>query len=393
MKVVILLLIYLLAPIVVILLFRNVKAIRQIGTVMMAYAIGIILALIGFMPVSGEVDYEAVSSLQKWIQNLTIPIAIPLMLFSCDFKLWTKSLPKTFAALLGGIASIVIAVVIAFFIFKDSGIDDINNVAAMMVGIYTGGTMNFYALGSALHVNPDTIVIAYTFEVLVTFPFIIFIVAGGYKLLRKFLPYKDVSATVNTTEYKDIEDGGIENYGGMFKRETFPKMLLALLTSVIFLAVGAGLSLLLTGKLNEMIIILTITTLSIAASFNKNIRKLPKTFELGMFFILIFSVVVASQFDIYSIDTNAMMICLFILTILVISIVLHLIFSRISKVPGDLFTVSHIGLLCSPPFIPPIVGAMKNKKVLISGIVIGLVGYAIGTYLGVFLAQVFRWIN
>jgi uncharacterized membrane protein len=33
---------------------------------------------------------------------------------------------------------------------------------------------------------------------------------------------------------------------------------------------------------------------------------------------------------------------------------------------------------------------MKNKKVLISGIVIGLVGYAVGTYLGVLLYTFFK---
>jgi uncharacterized membrane protein len=31
---------------------------------------------------------------------------------------------------------------------------------------------------------------------------------------------------------------------------------------------------------------------------------------------------------------------------------------------------------------------MKNKKVLLSGIVVGLMGYAIGTYLGALLAWV-----
>ena len=48
----------------------------------------------------------------------------------------------------------------------------------------------------------------------------------------------------------------------------------------------------------------------------------------------------------------------------------------------NMFTVGHISLLCSPPFVPPIVEALGNRKVLISGIAIGLVGYAIGTYLG-----------
>ena len=57
-----------------------------------------------------------------------------------------------------------------------------------------------------------------------------------------------------------------------------------------------------------------------------------------------------------------------------------------AKVSGDLFCVALVALLCSPPFVPPVVGAMGNKKVLISGIVIGLIGYAIGTYIGVALA-------
>ena len=109
-----------------------------------------------------------------------------------------------------------------------------------------------------------------------------------------------------------------------------------------------------------------------------------------MFFILMFSVVVASQFDIYSINMSAVNIGLFVLYVMFVSVIIHIIFSRITKVPGDLFTVAHVGLLCSSPFIPPIVGAMKNKKVLISGIVIGLVGYAVGTYLGVLLYTFFK---
>ena len=51
-------------------------------------------------------------------------------------------------------------------------------------------------------------------------------------------------------------------------------------------------------------------------------------------------------------------------------------------------TTNLTSLLCSPPFVPPVVGAMKNKKVLISGIAIGLVGYAVGTYLGVLIAYI-----
>ncbi|MEG1661872.1 MAG: DUF819 family protein, partial [Clostridiales bacterium] len=229
-------------------------------------------------------------------------------------------------------------------------------------------------------------ILAYTFEMLVTFPFILFLVAGGYKIFRKILPYPDESVTIGTSEIGLKGGDDFENYSGMLNKKNFPKMMLGLLLSVLMLAIGAGLSLLITGKLNELVIILTITTLSIAASFNKKVRDLPKTFELGMFLILIFSIVVASQFNIYSIDTSAMIMCAFIAFIMLTSIFLHFIICKISKVSGDLFVVGHVGLLCSPPFIPPIVGAMGNKKVLISGIVIGLVGYAVGTYLGLLLS-------
>jgi uncharacterized membrane protein len=339
-------------------------------------------------PETLEVSKTLMGKIQTWVMNITVPLAIPLMLFSSDFRLWTKSLPKTILALVGGVISIIVAVVAGFFLFRNSGIEDINNVAAMMTAIYTGGTLNFFALGSALQVDPNTITLTYTFEMLVTFPLILFIVGGGYKVFRKILPFKDESTDININ--MDIEDDVFENYKGMFSRKTFPKMMIGLLISIVMLIIGAGLSLAITGKLNELIIILTITTLAIAASFSKYVRTLPKTFELGMFFILIFSVVVASQFDIYSVNTSALSMLWFILFIMLTSVVLHLILSRIFKVSGDLFTVAHIGLLCSPPFIPPIVAAMGNRKVLISGIVIGLIGYAIGTYLGVAISYFFN---
>lgn len=390
MKVYVITLVYLLFPFLIAYIFHRYKFLQKVGTVIMAYAVGVVMALTGVMTFDGPdmaMQSQTMKTIQTWIMNISVPLAIPLLLFNCDFRLWTKSLPKTIAALLGGTLSIVIAVVSAFFIFRNSGIDNLPDVAGMMTAIYTGGTMNFYALGSALSVDPTTITFVYTFEMLVTFPLLLFIVGGGYKLFRKILPYKDANVSVSEDE---VHVTDIEEYGGMVKKRVLPKTLLGLLISVVFLAIGAGLSLLITGKLNELVVILTITTLAIAASFSPKIRNLPKTFELGMILILMFSIVVASQFDIYSLDTSALPLLYFVLYIMLASVILHLLFCRISRVSGDLFTVAHIGLLCSPPFIPPVVGAMGNKKVLISGIAIGLAGYAIGTYLGVAIAYLLR---
>ena len=385
-KVYIILACYIIFPILIIEAFKRWTVVQKIGTVVLAYAVGIIASLCGVFHFADPTIGATFSKLQSTIMNVAVPLAIPLMLFNCDFKLWTKSLPKTTWALVTGLAAVLIASISGYFIFRNS-VPEIAKVTGMMAGIYTGGTMNFNALGAALNVDRSVMAIVLAFQMVITTPYIFFLLGGGYKIFRKLLPYKDITHKGRMDE-DEVETNDVENYRGMFEKRNFIGMMKGLGLSVIFLAVGAGLALLITGTLNELVVILTITTLSIIASFFKPIRELPNTFELGMFFILIFSVIVASMFDINSVNGGSLYIGGFVLWIIGISVGLHLLLCRIAKVSGDLFCVCQVGLLCSPPFVPPIAGAMKNKKVLISGIVVGLVGYAIGTYLGALLAWV-----
>ena len=385
-KVYIILALYIVFPILIIEAFKRWTIVQKIGTVVLAYAVGIIASLCGVFNFATPEVAESFSKLQSTIMSVAVPLAIPLMLFNCDFKLWTKSLPKTAWALVTGLVAVIIASISGYFIFRNN-VPEIAKVTGMMAGIYTGGTMNFNALGAALNVDRSVMAIVLAFQMVITTPYIFFLLGGGYKIFRKLLPYKDITHKGRMDE-DQVETADVENYRGMFEKKNFIGMMKGLGLSVIFLAVGASLALLITGTLNELVVILTITTLSIIASFFKKVRELPKTFELGMFFILIFSVIVASMFDINSVNGGSLYIGGFVFWIIGISVGLHLLLCRIAKVSGDLFCVCQVGLLCSPPFVPPIAGAMKNKKVLISGIVVGLVGYAIGTYLGAFLAWI-----
>jgi len=384
MKIAIIISIFVLTPFIIITAFRKYQLAKNIGTVIMAYAVGILFSfLFSFTDFFAEGEATSFKKITDMLMSISVLIAIPLMLFSSDFKLWSKALPKTLIALVTAIVAVIVAVVVSFFIFKDSGITTLSKIGGMMAGFYNGGSMNFFAVGKGLGVEETLITITLTSEMIIVFPFLIFLTAGGYKLFRWLLPFKDKSMVVDKTDPTDPVLNDIENYGGMLTKKVFPRTMLGFLLSLGFLIIGAGLSLLITGGLNDLVIILTITTLAIIASFNAKIRNLPRTFELGMFFILIFSIIVASQFDPVMFVGEALKIFLFVLSITVITIVLHLILCRIFKIPGDLYSVAIVGMLCSPPFIPPIVAAMGNRKVLISGITIGLVGYAIGTYIGV----------
>jgi len=394
MKITIIISAIVLIPFIIIIAFRKYQVAKNIGTVIMAYTVGILMSFLfastDFFSASEAASFKGITD---QLMTISVLLAIPLMLFSSDFKLWSKALPKTLIALITGVIAVLAAVVISFFMFYDSGITTLSKVAGMMAGFYNGGSMNFFAVGKGLGVDETIITITLTSEMIIVFPVIIFLTAGGYKLFRLLLPFKDEATVVDKSNSKDAVLNDIENYDGMFAKKIFPKTMLGFLLSLASLVVGAGLSLLITGQLNELVVILTITTLAIIASFNKKIRTLPRTFELGMFFILIFSIIVASQFDLVTFKDEALNIFLFVLSITIITIVLHAIFCRIFKIPGDLFSVAIVGMLCSPPFIPPLVSAMGNRKVLISGITIGLVGYAIGTYIGVGMYYVLEMIK
>jgi hypothetical protein len=63
-------------------------------------------------------------------------------------------------------------------------------------------------------------------------------------------------------------------------------------------AVGGGLSMLVPNHMVMVVVILTITTLGILASLIPAVNRIDKTFESGMYLILIFSIVVASMADV-----------------------------------------------------------------------------------------------
>jgi uncharacterized membrane protein len=381
--------VYLLGPFLILLLFQKLSLVRKLGTILPAYAVGIVLSLTNTVPVS-PAEALSIAKLQENIMNLTVPLAIPLLLFSTDFNWWTHSMTKTLSALLGGIVAVCLAVVLGFMVFRQAGVPDLWKAAGMMTGMYTGGTLNFVAVGQSLHVDSTIYTLFSTFDMVLSFFFLLFIVGGGYRLFRRFLPYGEAGHTAHHSQ--TLQADYAEKYHRLLRPGLIPGTLVALLLSGLFVGIAAGISLWLTGSMNELVIVLTISTLSLLASFFKPIRKLPNTYELGMFLIVVFSIVVASQFDPGKLQREHLNIVGFIAFVIAVATLLHLLISKITRVPGDLFTVAHVALLYSPPFVPPVAAAMHNRNVLVSGIAIGLIGWAVGTYLGVGLSELLYWI-
>ncbi|HOO84888.1 MAG TPA: DUF819 family protein, partial [Prolixibacteraceae bacterium] len=134
-------------------------------------------------------------------------------------------------------------------------------------------------------------------------------------------------------------------------------------------------------------VILTITTLGLAISIIPSINKIEKTFELGMYFILVFCVTVASMANLRTIfQIEFINLFMYVLIAVFGSMIIHVILSYIFKIDTDTTIITITALSTSPPFVPVVAGALRNKNIIVMGITIGVIGYAIGNYLGVFIA-------
>jgi uncharacterized membrane protein len=112
-----------------------------------------------------------------------------------------------------------------------------------------------------------------------------------------------------------------------------------------------------------------------------------KTFEAGMYLILIFSITVSSMADIQKFSIQSAPILYYIIFVIFGSLFFQALISIFFRIDTDTMLITSTALICSPPFVPVVAGALRNKEIIITGITVGIIGYAIGNYLGFFVAQ------
>lgn len=370
------LLLFLLAPAGVLWLCRRVKILGKAGPVLILYFLGLVVGNIGWKP-------SGLPALQDTLTNVTVPLAIPLMLFGCTFR--RSETRSQLLALVTGLVAVVIAVFAGFLIFGRS-LDDGAKVGGMLTGVYTGGTVNLASLQAMLAAPEETFVLMNSCDVVVSFLYLVFLMAAGVKLFRRWLPNQTnvaVSADDGRIIGEAISRTHENPYRGLLSRYGFRDIGIQIGTAAVIIAVSGGLGLLCSEDAFMTVFILTLTTLSIAASFLKFIRGRRYGYDVGMYFIYIFSMTVASMADFGNLDLGGSLNLLGYLALAVFgSLLLQVLMARIFRIDSDTMVISSVAFICSPPFVPMMAGAMKNRRVLASGLAIGVFGYAAGNYLG-----------
>lgn len=361
-------------------LCRKVSFLGKIGPVLILYLIGLLIGNLGLMP-------DQLPAVQELMSNAMVPLAIPLMLFGCTFR--KEGTRSQILALITGMISVIMAVIIGYLIFgKD--IDQGAKVGGMLTGVYTGGTINLAALKTMLSVKDETYIMINSYDILISFLYLTFLLTIGIRLFRKILPHdKSVISRKDMAEIrKEIARNEENPYKGLFTRDGIRHAGTAIGLTLLICAVSAGVALALPSSMFMTVFILMLTTLGIGASFIRKIHDTPYSYDIGMYCIYIFCIAVASMADLGKLDfAGGINLFGYLLIAVFGSLLLQVIFARIFRIEADMMVIASVTYINSPPFVPMMAAAMKNKNVLVPGLSIGILGYAVGNYLGFLISQ------
>ncbi len=282
LNLIVLILFYVTFPLFLIWLTMKYPFFKKIGAIVLAYGLGIIIANVGILPKGSDAFRDAtmtknvsflpekelnelieagilvqsdtkannVASIQDWVQTAIVPLALPLILFSLSIRRWFRFAGKGFLSLLLALVSVVVIVASGFFIFGDK-IPEADKVAGMLIGCYTGGTVNMASLAVALKVEPNAFVMTNTYDMIVGALTILFFITLGPRFFRWFLPpfkkawRRSGQPTLSLLMLEKQMSEDFDDFSGMFRKGTFLPLLGSLGLAVFVFAAGFIVSLLL----------------------------------------------------------------------------------------------------------------------------------------------------
>ena len=373
--------IFCLAPAGVIWLCRRFPLLDNIGPIMILYALGMI---IGNLPL----NIPGMATVQEIATSATIPLAIPMMLFSCRFT--RRDASTQLKVVVSGFLSVALAVV-AGYLLCGKHIAEGDKIGGIMSGMYTGGMLNAAALQAIFKVEEQSYIVMCSYDIIISFLYLIFLVAAGYKIFRRLYGERDTKVLTDSEKEeldRQLAEAKRNPYAGLWSRDGMRELGKIVGFTAIVVGLSAASTLPFRDEWFMVIFILVLSTLGVVASFLRPVQRLGRSFDIGMYLIYIFSIAMASMADFSDLKLADGLNQIMFLTITVFgSLALHALFCRLMRVDADSMTVSSVSFINSPPFVPMMVAVLKNKSTLIVGLGAGIVGYALGNHFGVLMAS------
>ena len=357
----------------------RVAALSKVGASLLAIAFGAALSNTGVVPASSEV-YDAVL-------GPVTSLAIAWLLLSVNLGDLKKAGPRMVGAFGLAVAGTVLGAFVAAAVYQARFGDDTWRIAAAMTGTYSGGSVNFISVGRAAGLSgplfagataADNVVTALWLAVTLVLPI----------WLRRFYPAPTRSDASATSAEQSSTPASRHQHHPYFVLEGLSAARTANLVAV-------GLALVLASEwLGQLVpgvpAILWLTTLALILGHSPLFREAPGAMQLGsvglhFFFVLIG---VLSRFS----EIVAVGLEVLFFTLIVVGVHGIVVFGagKLLRLDMGSIAVASQASVGGPSSALAVAVSREWRHLVLPGVVVGLLGYAVGTYLGLGVGYVVR---
>ena len=352
---------------------KEFKALQYIPPIVLLYLFIMILSSNGFFEKNEEIKH-----LYTTIKANMLPAMLFLFLLPHKITRLFKLGPKMLISFAGASLSLFLAFILIFFLFG-SGSFDIE-VLAPLAGSWMGGTANMLAVSSALQSSENAIGITMLID---SVDYALWVM-----LLLMLVPFSTIFNRF--TQAKDsVKDITIDTACALhFSLRAYLWLIVSALFISLFSQILAIYFAKFIGSVSMWSIILA-TLAGMIFSFTPlaNIKGIQTTAS-GMLYLLI--ALIASRANL-SFDIHLLNYLLMGMGILMFHALFMVVFAKLFKL--DLFSIcvaslANIGGIASAP----ILSAAYSQSLVGVGVLMATLGYVIGTFAALFLAEVLRWL-
>jgi len=358
---------------------QKYKFFRTFGPPIVCIILGIILSNTGLMPHWNDV-YGVVF-------QYAIPLSIAMFMLNVDLKAWKNISKQPLLAVMFAVISVSF-VALAVGVLFATKIDDGWKIAGMFVGTYTGGSSNLTAIGTGLGASASTFAAANAADYIVGMPtLILFFAVPGllakWKGFEKLWPYK--------LSEEELASGDEDE---LFAKKEWSITDIAILFAIGF--VVTEIATFVSSGFNPMISsavrILLITTISIILAQLEPVKKVNGNIDLGMFLAMYFLVIIGLLVNINEFVTSTPLIAIFCGIVIILSLILHITLCRIFKIKYQYVLISIVAAIGDGTSAAMLAGAGNWKSIMSIAIVLGVIGAALGNYVGIGVAYAIKMI-
>ncbi|QJE95768.1 DUF819 domain-containing protein [Luteolibacter luteus] len=362
---------------------------EKLSAPVIALLLAMLLSNTGIMPAKEIPAYDFIGA---WL----VPLALPLLLMQANLLKIAREAGRLMFAVLLASAGTIIGAFTAVAMFRDCGIPQIEQAAAIMTGSYIGGMVNFLAIQDSTGATGElTTGLVVADNLVMAGFFVLLLWMAGSKFFLKRYPHPHSSNDGSPVE-EETESPALLTVNGLGAA-------LAFAFAVVAIAMGCGKLIagffpedLKAGSFPHLIrmiatnkfVLITGFSLLAATLAPRALERLRGYDRIGIFLLFLFLFSIGLPADLRTVIFHTPVLFLFCLVMAVGNVLFTMVLGKLFKLDLEELLLAINATLGGPPTAAAMAVSRDWKSLVLPGLLAGLWGYIIGTPLGLMVFSI-----